>query len=126
MKREKLNEYKKRLLQLKEKLLHDIGAIEEEHIRHSAIIESGDTYYPQHAADISDNEFKAETGFKIKENEEKLLEEINEALDRIDEGSYGICTDCGMLIKKKRLEAMPCAIRCIDCKSKYEKEVKSY
>lgn len=126
MKREDLNKYKKRLLQLKEKLLKDIGAIEEEHIRHSAILEGVDSYYPQHAADISDNEFKAETGIKIKENEEKLLEEIDEALDRIDEGSYGICTDCGMLIKEKRLAAMPCAIRCIDCKSKYEKEVKSY
>jgi len=126
MKKEMVEKYKNMLLKLKEKLLQDIGNIEEEHIHSSSILKDGDTYYPQHSADISDREFQTETGFKIKKSEEELLRDINEALKRIDEGIYGICIDCGTKISKDRLKAMPCAIRCITCKNNYEKEKIKY
>src|SRR6056297_1853273 len=122
MKRKILEKYKKILLELKGKLIKDIGNIEEEHIHSSSILKDGDSYYPQHSADISDREFQTETGFKIKKSEEELLKDINEALKRIDEGIYGICIDCGKKISIDRLEALPCAIRCISCKNDYEKE----
>src|SRR6056297_1077441 len=118
MKKDMVEKYKKMLLKLKEKLIQDIGNIEEEHIHSSSILKDGDTYYPQHSADISDREFQTETGFKIKKSEEELK--------RIDEGIYGICIDCGTKISKDRLKAMPCAIRCITCKNNYEKEKIKY
>ena len=50
------------------------------------------------------------------------LHSIDTALQRIDEGSYGICIDCGRAIAFERLKAYPMAQRCIDCKTKYEKQ----
>jgi DnaK suppressor protein len=49
--------------------------------------------------------------------EEQLLD-INRALERIDEGTYGICTNCGQPIQAERLEALPWAELCIDCQRK--------
>lgn len=54
------------------------------------------------------------------EREAKELVSIREALDRIADGSYGICADCGEEINPKRLEALPFAILCIECKKKAE------
>ena len=47
---------------------------------------------------------------------------IDEALRRIDQGTYGICVDCGTDIAFERLKAFPMAKRCIDCKAKYESQ----
>jgi RNA polymerase-binding protein DksA len=49
--------------------------------------------------------------------EEQLLD-IDRALERIDEGTYGICTNCGKPIQAERLEALPWAELCIDCQRK--------
>lgn len=49
--------------------------------------------------------------------EEQLLD-VNRALDRIEEGTYGICTNCGQPIQAERLEALPWAELCIDCQRK--------
>jgi RNA polymerase-binding protein DksA len=51
-------------------------------------------------------------------NEEHLLEEIKGALDRIEQGSYGICQECGREIAHARLEALPFTPHCIDCAQK--------
>jgi RNA polymerase-binding protein DksA len=55
----------------------------------------------------------------------QLLDKIDEAILRIDEGSYGICDDCGEEIRIKRLEARPVAKFCIDCKIKQEQREKA-
>lgn len=57
---------------------------------------------------------------RLRSREQHLLEKINEALDRIDSGTYGICEDCEEEIGLKRLEARPVATHCIDCKIKQE------
>ena len=49
------------------------------------------------------------------ENSEHVLEEIKAALKRIEEGTYGMCTNCGKQIAEARLEALPWATLCIDC-----------
>lgn len=48
------------------------------------------------------------------------LDEVAEALQRIDAGTYGICVDCGEAIPAKRLEALPASARCTDCQRKAE------
>ena len=58
---------------------------------------------------------------KLTEKEREKLQEISEALKRIDEGVYGRCITCGMLIEEKRLMAIPEAKMCIVCKSAEEK-----
>lgn len=46
------------------------------------------------------------------------LEQIDEALERMDEGTYGVCVECGQEIAPARLEARPLSIRCVECASK--------
>jgi DnaK suppressor protein len=62
---------------------------------------------------------------RIRDRERKLLNKIKEAIERIDNGSYGICDDCGDDIAKERLDARPVTTYCIDCKTRQEQEEKS-
>jgi DnaK suppressor protein len=59
-----------------------------------------------------------EKTFLFASREGKFLNYLDDALKRIDKGVYGFCTDCGKLIEKERLEAVPHAQLCIDCKLK--------
>ena len=56
----------------------------------------------------------------LKSREGKLIQKIEKALDRIEEGSYGICETCGEDISFKRLEARPVTEKCIECKTTAE------
>ncbi len=59
---------------------------------------------------------------RIRDRERKLIVKINEALARIDEGTYGKCEECGENIAMERLKARPVTTLCIDCKSLQEAE----
>ena len=58
---------------------------------------------------------------RIRDRERKLIAKMREAIQRIDNGTYGICTACGGDISDKRLTARPVTTLCIDCKTKQEK-----
>lgn len=62
---------------------------------------------------------------RIRDRERKLLNKIETALKRIDDGTFGICEDCGEEITDKRLEARPVARYCIDCKTRQEQREKA-
>lgn len=57
---------------------------------------------------------------RIRDRERKLIVKIREALDRIDQGTYGICEECGEDISEQRLMARPVTTLCIDCKTSQE------
>ena len=57
---------------------------------------------------------------RIKDRERKLILKVKEALDRIDNGSFGICESCGRPISEKRLRARPVTTLCIECKTERE------
>lgn len=59
---------------------------------------------------------------RIRDRERKLLNKIKEAIERIDNGTYGICDDCGDEIAVERLDARPVTTFCIDCKTRQEQE----
>ena len=59
---------------------------------------------------------------RIKDRERKLIMKVKEALDRIDNGTFGICESCGKPISEKRLMARPVTTQCIDCKTEDEKK----
>jgi len=61
---------------------------------------------------------------RIRDRERKLIGKIKEALARIDDGTFGICEECGEEISEERLKARPMATLCIDCKTKAEEEEK--
>ncbi len=70
----------------------------------------------ERAAVASDRNFY----IRLKSREGKLIQKIEKALARIEEGSYGICETCGEDISVKRLKARPVTEQCIDCKTKAE------
>ncbi len=57
---------------------------------------------------------------RIKSRESRLIKKVRQALERIENGTYGICEQCGEEISIKRLEARPVAAKCIDCKEQEE------
>ena len=61
---------------------------------------------------------------RIRDRERKLIGKIKEALARIDDGTFGICEECGEEISEERLKARPMTTLCIDCKTKAEEEEK--
>ena len=61
---------------------------------------------------------------RIRDRERKLILKIKEALARIDDGTFGICEECGEEISEERLKARPVTTLCIQCKTKAEEEEK--
>ncbi len=74
-------------------------------------------------ADVSDQASEGygdELAVGLMAIEAAQIEDIDAALVRIDEGTYGVCTDCGKLVPKKRLEVLPFALRCLPCEGAKE------
>ena len=62
-----------------------------------------------------------EIDYSLEENSEQVLRAIDHALERMEEGTFGICETCGQPISEERLEAIPYATQCIDCRRKGER-----
>jgi DnaK suppressor protein len=75
----------------------------------------------QDIGDEAANIYNKQILLSLNENERMRLQEVDEALDRIANGTYGICEECGGPIGLKRLEARPVAKYCVPCKTKLEK-----
>ncbi len=73
---------------------------------------AGDQHLGDHASEMLDREVDE----SLEENAEQLVHEIDVALGRIDEGTYGACARCGQAIPEERLEAVPYATLCVSCK----------
>ena len=108
-------EITKKLLKDKEDLLAEVAEkIKNE--SNSLKFEIGDIY------DIASNERERELTLMLGDRDREKLAEIEEALERIKNGAYGICDECGEPIAEARLMALPFTKVCIDCKSKHERE----
>jgi len=81
---------------------------------------SGENNYRDHMADQGSATFARELDMTLEEQARETLGQIDRALSRIAEGTYGACTRCGEQIPTARLEAMPEAELCIACKEREE------
>ena len=77
--------------------------------------ETEDETFDNHLADTATATLNREIDYTLEENSEHVLQAIDDALKRIDEGTYGTCVRCGREIGEERLEARPYATKCIDC-----------
>jgi DnaK suppressor protein len=113
--------YRKILLGEKEKILGQINNLSEDTLSSSQRDSSGDlSGYSMHMADVGTDNFQRELALGLVSNEQQVLYRIDEALKRIDDGTYGKCEVCGQRIKDSRLKALPFATMCIGCKEKDE------
>jgi len=100
-----------------------VAAIENLHNEHPGSIsdETGeDAVYDNHLADTATETYDRELDYSLEENSEHVLTEIDAALKRIADGTYGQCTNCGTQIPEERLEARPYATLCIECQRQRE------
>ena len=104
----------------RDRLLHARQAV---HHEGSLLEETGDLAIGSgdHIADSATETYLRELDEGLEENAEHLLDEIDAALVRIEDGSYGLCTACGRPISEARLEAVPYATLCIDDKRALER-----
>ncbi len=77
---------------------------------------------PLHMADLGTDNYDQEFTLGLIENEQSTLELVNEALSRMEKGTYGLCAECSEPISKPRLQAIPYAKYCIRCARKLEGE----
>jgi DnaK suppressor protein len=75
----------------------------------------------QDLADKAASAYSKELNFSLSDGERNLLMLIDEAFNRMNEGNYGTCTNCGVEIGEKRLQAVPWTPFCIDCQELQEK-----
>jgi DnaK suppressor protein len=99
------------------------AAIEEVNHKSSMSDETGDLSIGKddHIADSATDTFMRELDGGLEENAERLLSEVDAALQRIDDGTYGTCVVCGRPIDEDRLQAVPWASLCIDDKRAQER-----
>jgi DnaK suppressor protein len=80
-----------------------------------------DSEATQDPADMAANAYTKELLFSMSANDRKLLDLINEAVLRIEAGTYGLCMHCDEIVGEKRLEAVPWARHCLRCQDLYER-----
>ena len=80
--------------------------------------------YDQHQADLGTETFEREKDRSILEQVEAELADVERALQRLDDGTYGTCEVCGKTIPDERLEALPAARLCLDHQAEAEREVR--
>lgn len=121
MKKEELKSYKDRLLVLRARLRGDVNQLADAALKKNGSEASGNlSSMPIHMADIGSDNFEQEFNLSLMESEESVLAQIEQALERVEEGSYGVCEECGVKIPKARLNAIPYAAMCVKCAQKLE------
>jgi len=121
MNAEKLQYFKQLLLDKRKELVGEINLIKIEEEELSLKEEDGDhSAYPYHLADQGSDNSAQELNFYHAHRDSRLLYHIDEALGKIESGKYGWCETCGQSIGRYRLEAVPHARLCIQCKCKEE------
>jgi len=114
-----LQYFKNKLLQEREEVLNTIK-YEEENGVHNSLQDyfSELSVYDNHPADIASETFEMEMRFNLEESEKRRLLDIDDALERIENGTYGECETCGRSIDMERLEIIPYTAQCAKCSEK--------
>jgi RNA polymerase-binding transcription factor DksA len=121
MKKLEMKAYKKLLLSIRSRLRGDVTAMADAALNKTRRESSGDlSSMPIHMADVGSDNFEQEFTLGLMENEEETLERIEAALERIEEGVYGVCLECEAKIPKARLNVIPFTPHCVKCASKLE------
>lgn len=116
-----LEEFRKMLLEKRAELVGDMNHLQNEALRQGSSGENtGASFMPIHMADLGSDTWEQELTLGLIENERSLLREIDDALARIEDNTYGICLATGKPISKSRLRAKPWAKYCIEHARKIE------
>jgi DnaK suppressor protein len=116
-----LKHFQQRLIEERMKLQKELGYFEDKIFNESQRTAAGDlSAYSVHMADQASDAQEREKAYQMASSEGRLLYHIDEALARIKDGTYGCCLECGKVITRPRLEVVPHARLCIECKKAEE------
>ena len=113
-----IKKFKATLLKKLTEILGNVTIMESEALRRDR---SDLSNMPIHMADLGTDSYEIDNIIGLVDSERKILVEVNDALSRIEDGTYGICQGRGELIPKQRLKAIPWARYCVACATLLEK-----
>ncbi len=120
MKPGEMESFREMLLGLRSRLKGDLDQMTDEALRKPD--SSGNlSNVPLHMADVGTENYDQEFTLSLIENEQGTLDQIADALSRINAGTFGACEECGEPIAKPRLQAIPYTRHCIECARELEK-----
>ena len=114
--KEELDHFEAMLVERRGSLLNDFRALEEEEAQTGAT----DSVLSTHLADVGSDRASSDVNLGCQATTSSEIREIDEALERIRDGSFGLCEECDKPIAKGRLEAIPYARLCLPCKTAEE------
>ncbi len=116
-----ISDFKKMLLERRAKLLGNVNFMHGEALNKSRQSACGDlSNVPIHMADIGTDNYERDLMIDLIQNGEEEVRNIDIALEKIEEGNFGVCETCQKKINKTRLIALPHAKLCIECQRKEE------
>ena len=116
----KFEVYKKLLLKTKEQISGDIRHLSDDNTG-SANDGGGDiSGHALHMADVATDMYDREFALGLAANDRELLSHVNQAMSRIEEGTFGVCLECKKPIAATRLKALPYTKTCLKCQEKIE------
>lgn len=129
MKRQELDEYQVLLESLRARLRGDMSQLTSDALGSDREDGSTESKSPTHMAELGSEAFEQDFALSLVENEQETLDEIAEALERVKNGTYGLCLMCleagksaaQAAIPKARLRVIPFARNCIECERKRER-----
>ncbi len=121
MNKRERQKFKKLLMDERNHLRQGIKTLEADTLQSGERDTTGDlASFAEAGTDANDRD----TGLRLASGESEMLREVDEALIRVEDGTYGVCIDCEKPIPVKRLEVYPSAQRCVQCKQIYEREMR--
>lgn len=114
-----IEKYRKKLLEMREDLEHEIRRTESQNDQREGFhVNVADEDFDEQGGDAASETVERSRVQAMVGNLREVLDSVNEALAKIEAGTYGKCDVCGKAIPKKRLEALPHATMCTDCRSR--------
>ena len=114
-----LNRFRKSLLDEKQRILNNSKST----VQNELVLSQDDL---ADETDLTVSEMNQNLLFRLRDRERQLLSKIDQALSKMDEGTFGTCEDCEEPIEPRRLEARPVSTLCIACKEREEHKEKIY
>lgn len=118
----KLDELRAALLERRDQVQAELDRLNDELQQLGAEQEIGIGALGNHLAEDGSNVMEQERILAVTGDLQDLMAQVNTALERMDEGTYGSCRRCGKPINPERLEAFPYVAHCIECQSQLERE----
>ncbi len=124
MRQEEVQEFKERLLQVRGRVLETIRGIEAGGMKLSEKESVGElSAYDNHPADTASSTFERGKDLGLRSGARVLLDAVNEALRRLEQGTYGVCERCGEEIDRERLRALPYTTLCVRCRRELDDDI---